>query len=143
MLNNHSITQKQLTKGSKFFDNVNLPVDLHNKIISSIQPQKNSFLSNPTPESNKEIVPVPEPTKTLINPVLDEKSDFSSANIVGNSENLFYQQDQPVPEEDLRSTIVLKEGQNPSFRNIEDALFANPGKSNISLQSRVSLIFCG
>lgn len=61
-------------------------------------------------------------------PILESDTKNTS-----DSNNLFYSNDSNGPENDLRSTIVLKDGQNPSFRNIENEVLSLNNKFKKSI----------
>lgn len=74
----------------------------------------NSFLTDPQPSRPKQNIDNPD-LKQLI-PILDSKTSY----VFKEESNLFYSKFGPnSPENKLRDTIILTEGQNPSFKNIE------------------------
>jgi hypothetical protein len=77
----------------------------------------NSFITDSKPEKNeKSNPPINNPNDKQLIPILDPSSSY----VLKEENNLFYSKfGENSPSNELRDTIILKEGQNPSFKNIE------------------------
>lgn len=115
-----ALLQAQEARGSQgslpdggFFADVELPIEQHTQILTLLNPSSNSFLADPRP------APKPSthnPNAKTLTPTLDAKTSLAFKQ----GSNLFYSKFGPnSPKNELRETIILKEGQNPSFKNIE------------------------
>lgn len=111
------VIESKNKRENDFFDDVTLPTDQHAKILHLLNPSSNSFLSNPKLEESKhQKEKVNNPNVKQVTPILDSSSTYAFKE----ENNLFYSEFGEKKEGDeLRDTIVLREGQNPSFKNIE------------------------